>query len=323
MPRSTVVIRSTKNANLDGVVEDILKACGWESIVLPNFKVVIKLNLNSPYREHIERGANTSLGLIAAVCRVLQQRTSSIVVGDSDGTRFSADDVASAIGLDRLTSDLGVKLVNFSRQPTRPVDHPLLDGFELPEMILEADVLITLPVLKTHALTVFTGAVKNQWGCIPRYDRILLHKHLDLLLADINQILHPRLAIMDAITAMDGRGPCNGNPRRLDLLIGSKDVVGLDATAMRLVGLDPYCARHIVLAHQIGLGEIDDGKIEIDGEFDKHKTQFKGAHLDWAVWAMNYMTRFTWFVRHILLNDRIYWPTRKLVNTLRKAGLVR
>ena len=323
MLRSKVVIRSTKDANLNAVVEDILNACGWESIVLPNSKVVIKPNLNSPYREHIERGANTSLELISAVCFVLQQRTSSIVVGDSDGTRFSSNDVVAAMGLDRLASDLGVKLVNFSHQRTRSVGHHLLNGFELPEMVLDADVLITLPVLKTHALTVFTGAVKNQWGCITRYDRILLHKYLDILLADINQILRPRLAIMDAITAMEGRGPCNGNPRRLDLLIGSTDIVALDATAMRLVGIDPYQARHLVLASQKGLGQIDADKIEIDGDFEKHRTRFEPAHLDWAVGAMNYMSRYRWFTYNILLPDSIFQPMRRSVRVLRRIGVVR
>ena len=56
---------------------------------------------------------------------------------------------------------------------------------QLPRLLLEADLLITLPVLKTHALTYFTGALKNQWGCLPQHDRILYHRYLDPLLASL------------------------------------------------------------------------------------------------------------------------------------------
>ena len=62
-----------------------------------------------------------------------------------------------------------------------------MKGFGLARTWLEADAFITLPVLKTHATTVFTGAIKNQWGCVPRYDRILLHKYLHELVGDLNK----------------------------------------------------------------------------------------------------------------------------------------
>src|SRR5438105_8856215 len=98
----------------------------------------------------------------------------------------------------------------------------------MPSVLLEADVFITLPVLKTHSLTYFTGALKNQWGCVPHYNRILLHKWLDPLLVSLQSLLRPELAIMDGIVGMEGRGPVNGKPRRLDLALASRDAVALD-----------------------------------------------------------------------------------------------
>ena len=64
----------------------------------------------------------------------------------------------------------------------------------------------------------FTGALKNQWGCIPRYDSILLHKHLHELIAAVNAIRPVTLALMDGLVGMQGRGPINGYPIDLKVL---------------------------------------------------------------------------------------------------------
>src|SRR5437764_763398 len=91
-----------------------------------------------------------------------------------------------------------------------------------------ADPFVTLPVLKTHATTVFTGALKNQWGCIPRYDRILLHKHLHELIVEVNRLRPVTLALMDGLVGMQGRGPINGYPIDLNALLASRCPVALD-----------------------------------------------------------------------------------------------
>jgi uncharacterized protein (DUF362 family) len=193
---------------------------------------------------------------------------------------------------------------------------------ELPVVLLEADVFITLPVLKTHALTYFTGALKNQWGCLPQYDRILVHKYLDPLLATLHRVLRPKLAVMDGIIGMEGRGPSNGKPRRLDVVLASRDSVALDATAMRLVGLEPQRSRHVVLTAERGLGQFAAGDIEVDGDWERHKTQFEPAVLDKAIAAMNYMTRYPWFVKHMLERNTVFYPFRALVQVLRRVGIV-
>src|SRR5438128_241025 len=122
-------------------------------------------------------------------------------------------------------------------------------------------------VLKTHATTVFTGALKNQWGCIPRYDRILLHKYLHALIGDVNKLRPPTLALMDGLVGMQGRGPINGYPINLNVLLASRDPVALDATGMRLIGLDPWTSEHIVHGQKIGLGTLRQEEIVVDGPF--------------------------------------------------------
>jgi hypothetical protein len=116
---------------------------------------------------------------------------------------------------------------------------------------------------------------------------------------------------------MDGRGPVAGDRRNLDVVLASRDGVALDATAMRLVGLDPQRCRHVVNAAARDLGRFAKNDIEVDGEWQKYATNFTAPPGDIANTAMFYMCRFPWFVKNILGNDRVYKPIRDLVKFLR------
>lgn len=321
MTTSKVFLRSSDDMPVRQAVSEVMEACNWRELVPPGGSVVLKPNLCTDEAEKAP-SANTDPRVVEAVVEVLQERTRDIVIGESDGPRHKTEAAFAASGLPELAERLGVRLVDFSRAPTRPVDHPLLAGFELPAAMLDADLVVTLPVIKTHALTAFTGAIKNQWGCVPRYDRILLHKHLDTLLADLVGLLRPRLAIMDGILCVEGRGPANGKPRRLGVVMGATDMVAMDATAMRLIGLDPRACGHLQLAHARGHGRIAPQDIEVDGPFDRYRCDFEPGRLDWALRAMNYMTRYRFFTYKVLFNDAIFRPTRELVQWLRAVGVV-
>jgi hypothetical protein len=159
--------------------------------------------------------------------------------------------------------------------------------------------------------------LKNQWGCIPRYDRILLHKHLHDLIATVNAIRPVTLALMDGLVGMQGRGPINGYPIDLNVLLASRDPVALDATAMRLIGLRPKTSRHLVQAETIGLGTLAEDKIVVDGPFLELQTVVEPAVEDWAIKMMNQVARSPFLTKNFLLNDTIFYPIRKLVNGTR------
>jgi uncharacterized protein (DUF362 family) len=298
-----------------------MQAAEWKTWVPAGARVVLKPNLCASVSEKV-LGTNTHAEITEAVCRVLLERTKNIVIGESDHLRQKADRGFDLSGYPPMAARLGVDLVNFSEVPWRPVRCEPAGEIALPAILLDADVFITLPVLKTHALTYFTGALKNQWGCLPQYNRILWHKYLDEMLVSLHQLLKPRFVLMDAIVGMEGRGPTNGKPRKLDVLLASQDAVALDATAMRLVGLDPARARHIGMAGEAGLGHTVPERIDVDGDWDRHRTQFEPAVLDRAVALMNYMSRYSWFVRHFLERDYVFYPVRAVVQLLRRIGVV-
>jgi uncharacterized protein (DUF362 family) len=292
----------------------------WEKVVPSGGFVIIKPNF-CEFRLDKINDANTSYQVLEALCIFLSSRSRRLAIVESDGLRYQIEEVYSIMNLEKLAKRYGVELVNLSKDRQVKCPEPLLEGFDLPAIIGECDCFISLPKLKTHALTYFTGALKNQWGCIPRPDRILLHKHLHDLIPRLNQLLKPRLAIMDALTAMEGRGPTNGTRRELSLLIASRDLVALDATAMRLVGLDPKNARHVVKAAVDKVGRIEEGEIHVDIDSVTAFDRFIPAKKEWTLELMNYLTRYPAFVTYILLNDNFFKTAKTVVTMLRKCQL--
>jgi ferredoxin len=135
---------------------------------------------------------------------------------------------------------------------------------------LDADLVIGIAKLKTHIQSLFTGAVKNYFGCLPHEYRKQVHslgryRVFCEGLADILNAINPSFTFIDGIVGMEGRGPKSGNPKKLGLIMAAIDHVACDAVAMDLVGLDPK--RYLVLeeARARGLGESRLEEIGISG----------------------------------------------------------
>ena len=318
MENSTVFLRPVEKGNSANIEETLKQCFDFEALIPKGAKVAVKVNLSTPFAENAE-GSNTAPEVLEAVCRILKERTDNIVVGESNGMRYNTLDAFEVTGYVPILEKFGLEPTNFSEDERVDVGEPLINGWGVPKKLLEADVFITLPVLKTHATTVFTGALKNQFGCYPQHNRILLHPHLDEVIVLMNKLLKPQLAIMDAIVAMEGRGPINGVPRRMDLLLASRDPVALDSTAMRLVGLDPYTSEHVVMASQEGLGQVDEARISIDGEFEKYKIEFDPAEKDFPIRLLGYISHSKFLTERLILNPEAFYPLRKVAVSFRSV----
>jgi uncharacterized protein (DUF362 family) len=314
--QSNVVLRRAVRDDLLPTVRELLEGCRWKEVVGKDATVTIKPNLCTERLEQIHT-ANTSIGVLRAVCEVLLERTSRITIVESNGARYPAEAAFENTGVYRLAQELGVKVLNLSKDELVDVPDARMKGFGMSRTWLESDVFMTLPVLKTHATTVFTGSLKNQWGCIPRYDRILLHKYLHELIVEVNRLRPVSLALMDGLVGMQGRGPINGYPINMNVLLASQDPVALDATAMRLIGLDPETSRHVVHAQHIGLGTLKEAEIAVDGPFAELQRTVEPAAEDFAIKLMNRIARSPFLTKYFLLNDGIFYPIRKMVKGLR------
>ncbi|MFH1755669.1 MAG: DUF362 domain-containing protein [Candidatus Latescibacterota bacterium] len=318
MSRSQIILRSVEDSSVEEVIREIFERFDYHNLIPDNSRVVIKVNLSTPFAENA-KASNTSVEILEQVCKLVKGRTKNVVVGESNGMRYDTEQAFEVSKYYPVLDKYDVKMVNFTKDEWLETDEPLLKGWGLPKTLLAADVLITLPVLKTHATTVFTGALKNQFGCVPRHDRILLHPHLDQVLVALNRILRPKLTIMDGIIGMEGRGPINGRPREFGKIIASTDPVAVDATAMRLVGIDPMTSKHVRLAAAEGLGNIDESSIDIDGDFERYKITFDPAEKDLPIKVLGWISHSKFLTNKLILNPESFYPLRSVAMIFREV----
>jgi uncharacterized protein (DUF362 family) len=130
------------------------------------------------------------------------------------------------------------------------------------EVVLEADVLISLPILKHHGGAGMTAGIKNFMGAV--WDRRFYHGNgLSQCIADFLLVRKPDLTVIDAYRVLAGNGPRSRSPRDVRLMkmqILSTDIVAADASGSRILGRDPD--EHVRIAHAMGFGEIDPARLQ-------------------------------------------------------------
>jgi len=248
---------------------------GMAAFVSPGQHVLLKVNLLS--RALPEKAVTTHPELVRAVIRSVRQAGGDVTVGDSPGGPNTAGGVRKIwedSGIGAVCADEGVPLVLFDDACTRvSVDNAgLFNAFTLGQAVVDTDVLITLPKFKTHGLMMFTGAVKNLFGCIPGLEKAQYHLKVPdrddfgSMLIDLLLACKPKLAIMDAIVGMEGEGPAGGTPRQIGAILASADSVALDVIASSMAGLDPMEVYSNKAAARRGLGPSSAEEVEVLGE---------------------------------------------------------
>ncbi|NOR21193.1 MAG: DUF362 domain-containing protein [Candidatus Aminicenantes bacterium] len=244
---------------------------GLEDIIKPRSKVFVKINHLSPPSSP-DDAIVTHPYFTKEVLRLLLELNLEITVGDDVQSKEKDGFLLS--GYRKVCNDLGVRLINLKQRGFREVicNGQIIKKVLISPLLHEADYILNLPKLKTHALTVFTGAVKNMFGIIPyglRLDYHRLYKQSDVfsqMLVDIFSCAPPHLTIMDAIVAMEGEGPSGGSPKRVGVILASQDSVAVDAVASKIVGFNPMNIFTTQNAHERGVGKGEIEKIEISGE---------------------------------------------------------
>jgi uncharacterized protein (DUF362 family)/ferredoxin len=233
---------------------------GIERFVKPDEKVLVKPNLL--LSKDSSKAVTTHPSVFRGVVRLLQNAGMDISFGDSPAVGSTAS-VAKKAGLMDVIEELNVPAADMvTRVEVANPGGSLVKSFILAKGVVESDALISVSKLKTHALTRITGAVKNQFGCIPGMLKSEFHGRMtddDLfsrMLIDLNLLIRPRLFIMDAIVGMEGNGPASGTPRSIGLIMASSDPIALDATVCYLIGLKPELVRTLTWGEELGLGSF-------------------------------------------------------------------
>lgn len=251
--------------DLDTSIERALEAVKWRNEVRSNTTVLVKPNLamarNVP-------GVNTNKELLRALVDRLKDRTEHVVIGESDSTSRKAEKVFRRIG------DLGCELVNFSRDRVvyRQVRGWYLDRVPIPQSVVEADVLINVPLIKTHMDTLMTCCLKNLFGILPEPIKSKYHRRIDEVIADVSSVVKPDLNIVDGTYCMKGAGPTKGTIFKMDLVMAARDAICCDYVVCQLMGLDPSHVRHLMLSCRGDLSHFDG--LEVVGDLDTFRRDF-------------------------------------------------
>ncbi|MFB0537664.1 MAG: DUF362 domain-containing protein [Anaerolineae bacterium] len=242
---------------------------GMGQFVQPGQKALLKVNMLSATPP--ERGIVTHPAVVEAMVRLIQEAGGVPLIADSPGTSVPYTKAGlrrtyQASGLLEVAERTGAAL-NWDTS-YEEVSHPegfLVKRLEVIKPVMEADVVISMPKLKTHVLTTFTGATKNLFGVVPGLAKGIFHArmrnvtHFALMLLDIISLVKPALVLMDAIVGMEGNGPSTGPLRDVGVILASRDSVALDVVATTMVGLDPLKVPTLreAAAHGLWTGKVD------------------------------------------------------------------
>jgi uncharacterized protein (DUF362 family) len=218
-----------------------------------------------------------------AAVAMLRAGAREVVVGEGPGHRRDVEYLLGSTGLFDILRDANVRFVDLNHDDVRDV--PLRSWFtgmrslSLPVSLLAADVVVSLPKLKTHHWAGLTCSMKNFFGVVPGavygWPKNILHLHgIDASILDLVATVRPALTIVDAITAMEGDGPIMGRARPLGFIAMGTDVAAVDATCARIVGIDPRKVGYLDAAGHF-LGNVDPARIDSRGESpDRYRTSF-------------------------------------------------
>jgi uncharacterized protein (DUF362 family)/Pyruvate/2-oxoacid:ferredoxin oxidoreductase delta subunit len=222
---------------------------GLGRFVSKGHRVLVKPNLLQGAAP--KKCVTTHPEVIYAVAKLLRDFGCDVVIADSPGggtlyTEGALRKAYSQSGWDKVAEELGVEL-NLGTG-YREVSNPegrALKRFLIIDPAMEADAIVSVPKAKTHVLTTMTGAAKNLFGAIPSLEKPALHSRFpdvasfSEMILDLNELLRPRLQVMDAVMGMEGDGPNSGEPRKIGAILASGDYTALDSVAARLMSLDP------------------------------------------------------------------------------------
>lgn len=244
-----------------------------ERVPLAGKRVVLKPNLVEYHRDKV---INTDPRVVAAVIELCQREgAAEVIVAEGPGHWRNVEYLVAASGLGDVLRTCKVSFVDLNHdEPVKRMNLGRLTGMEhlyLSRTIATADVVISLPKLKTHHWAVATLSLKNLFGTLPGicygWPKNELHwRGIDNSIVDIAATRMPDLAIVDGIVGMEGDGPLNGSPKPMGVLVMGTDLVAVDATCCRLMQLDPEKIGYLVLGHRKKLGHLAAQQIQQLGE---------------------------------------------------------
>ena len=203
-------------------------------------KILLKPNILSDDEPLL--ATTTHPAVVEAVINYLHSKGATVLVGDSptfDTRKFNGE----KCGIKHVVDKCGATWVRFNE--TAVVRKVGNTEIKITALITQVDLIISLSKLKNHELMILSGAIKNIFGFVPGFNKALQHvKYPDRnkfgeFFVDLEEAIKPHFHIMDGIIAMEGPGPGNGYPKKVNVLLASVNPLAIDIIASRILGYNP------------------------------------------------------------------------------------
>lgn len=244
----------------------ILEGSEFHQKLFPGAKVLIKANLLM--KKSPDEAVTTHPMVIQTIAEYLIEKSAEPIIADSPAGPFTISalrGIYKACGMQEASEASGAVLnedVSFTNVCYEQAER--LKRFDILNVVLKADFVISAAKLKTHGMMTFTGAVKNLFGVIPGLTKAEYHFKLRekesfaLHLIDIERFVKPDFSIIDAVDCMEGNGPSNGQKRHVGLILGADNPYEVDQVAAEIASIPTASIPTLYLAQQRGYWKLEE-----------------------------------------------------------------
>lgn len=257
-----------RTAIKSGIIRLLTPLGGMGAFVGPGERVLLKPNMLSA--KPPEAAVTTHPEVLRAVIELVQEAGGVALVGDSPGIG-GIGRVAERSGMLSVINETGAELTEFA-ESVEVSGAGTFKRFALARPYLEADKIINLPKLKTHEMMTMTCAVKNLFGAVVGHAKAGWHlkagadrEMFARMLVELYLLRKPDLTIVDAVIAMEGNGPGNGDPRQVGLLLAGANAVSVDVIAAEIAGIPKKLLYVEQVAARLGIDGADRSTISAAG----------------------------------------------------------
>lgn len=264
---SPVAVLKAKSYQED-LVSHILTGIRLCGLLVKGKRVVLKPNL---VEFDAATAINTDVALVAAALTAFRSLgAASVTIAEGPGHRRDTFGLAEEAGYWQGVKGFEDNFVDLNRDDVSPIKNFAgRDQFFFPNTVLAADLLVSMPKMKTHHWAGATLSMKNLFGLVPGaiygWPKNTLH-YIGIAesIVALNRQFRQTFAIVDGIVGMEGNGPIQGTPKKVGVLVFGQDLVAVDATCCRVMGLDPAKIEYLNMAAD--LGAIQLSQIQQRGE---------------------------------------------------------
>lgn len=277
---TNVYLKALSNYDYDNVksvlfpiFDTLCSENGFDDRFFSGKKVLIKPNLLAKCTP--DKGVTTHPSFIQVSCEYFLGKGANVVVADSPGgiynkTMFTG--ICRETGIAEATKKAGANLNDDYSFELESDKTKSKYAFNIIKPIVDADVVVNLCRLKTHALCEMTAAVKNMFGAIPGLQKAEQHARFSTrisfanMLCDLCLMTAPQINITDAVVCMEGNGPSGGTLRKMGLVVASANPFSSDLVSSTLMGYKPNEVGTVECAIKRGLCVDNVNKLCLIGE---------------------------------------------------------